>query len=122
MPKKILIIDDSATIRQQLRAFLEGHGYAVTDGDNGTAGLAKAGADTFDLVIVDVNMPGISGLEVIERLRKLPAYTKTPVFVLTTEATPAIMAQGKQVGATAWIVKPFKPEVLLKGVQKVLST
>lgn len=120
MTKRILVVDDSATIRQQLRVFLESNGFEVGEAENGQAALEAVRVESFNLLIVDVNMPGITGLELVERVRKLPAYAKIPVFVLTTESTQAIIAKGKEVGATAWIVKPFKPDILLKGIKKVL--
>ena len=121
MPKTILIVDDSSNIRQQLRLAIESPNYKIVEGCDGNAGLAQAKNTKVDLVITDVNMPGMTGLEMLGALRKLPGYASTPAFVLTTESNPTLVQQGKAVGATAWIVKPFKPEVLLKGIQKVLG-
>ena len=118
---KILIVDDSATIRMQLRGCLEPEGHDVTEADNGAVGLQRAKAGAFDLVIVDINMPVMSGLEMLEALREVPAARSVPAFVLTTESSKAMVARGKKCGATAWIVKPFKPELLVRGVAHVLS-
>ena len=71
--------------------------------------------------MVDVNMPMMNGIEMIGELRKVPGYEKTPIFVLTTESTTAMAQKGKEAGATAWLVKPFKAELVLKGIQKVLG-
>lgn len=121
MKKRILIVDDSDIIRQQLRLCLEPAGYEVIEGNSGEAGLKKAKEGPVDLVISDVNMPGISGLEMVAQIRQVPQHQKTPVFMLTTESSQAMAQKGKEVGATVWIVKPFKPEVLLRGVAKVVG-
>jgi two-component system chemotaxis response regulator CheY len=121
MSKTILVVDDSATVRQQVKAFLQTNDFIVVEGGNGVEGLSQAKSQQADLVMVDVNMPVMSGIEMIGELRKLPGYDKTPIFVMTSESTPAMAAKGKEAGATAWIVKPFKPELVLKGIQKVLG-
>lgn len=119
--KRILVIDDSITLLQQLEAFLTTHGFAVEKASDAHAGLDALRAGKFDLVFVDVNMPGMNGLEMIAEARKLPGYDKTPIFVLTTESTKGLMQRGKEAGATAWIVKPFKQDVVLKGIEHVLG-
>lgn len=122
MQAKILIVDDSATIRHQLRSCLMSAGYTVQEADNGATGLECAKNQDFDLMIVDVNMPVMNGLEMLKALREIEACKDTPAFVLTTESSREMVALGKQCGALAWIVKPFKPKVLLKGVAHVLAT
>ncbi|MBC7543083.1 MAG: response regulator [Candidatus Sericytochromatia bacterium] len=123
MTHAILVVDDSATVRQQLTSFLKNNGFEATAAENGTDALqqAQSRSKAFDMVVTDVNMPQMGGLEMIAALRLRPGYAKTPIFVLTTESTADIMAKGKALGATAWIVKPFKPEILLKGIHKVLG-
>ena len=121
MSAKILIVDDSATIRHQLRDCLEGAGYSVTEAENGALGLQKAKDEPIDMIIVDVNMPVMSGLEMLEHLRKVPDRAEVPAFVLTTESSKDMVARGKRCGATAWIVKPFKPKILVKGVAHILA-
>jgi two-component system chemotaxis response regulator CheY len=119
--KSILIVDDSASVRQQLRRALEAEGFTVSEAENGQRGLDLCREGPIDLLIVDVNMPVMDGLEMIGKLRDLSEYRKTPIFVLTTESGMATVKQGKAAGATAWIVKPVKPDVLLKGVRHVLG-
>jgi two-component system, chemotaxis family, chemotaxis protein CheY len=119
--KHVLVVDDSSTVRQQLEFFLEPEGYAITTAANAEEGLAAAATRQFDLCIIDVNMPGKNGLEMIRELRAVEGYKKTPMFVLTTESTKNIIDVGTEVGATAWIVKPFKQDLLLKGIRKVLA-
>ena len=119
-PKSILIVDDSPTVRQLLTTTLTGSGFAVVPAANGLEGLAWAKKQKFDLVISDVNMPVMTGLQMIVEIRKLGPYSKTPIFVLTTESG-ARVTEGKAAGASAWIVKPFKPESLLAAVKRAVG-
>jgi len=119
---KLLIVDDSTMLRDMLNYALNEGGYAdVIEAVDGVDGLAKAKATSFDLIITDVNMPNMDGLTLIEELRKMPQYSKTPILVLTTERSDEMKAKGKMAGATGWIVKPFVPDQLLKAVNIVLS-
>jgi two-component system, chemotaxis family, chemotaxis protein CheY len=120
MPR-ILIVDDSTTVRQQLKMFLEALGHQVTQAVDGVQGLEAAEQNSFDLMVVDVNMPIMNGLDMALAVRKLPQHKKTPIFMLTTESTKEIVAQGKAAGVNAWMVKPFKPEFLEKGINKMLG-
>lgn len=121
MPGKILIVDDSATVREQLRECIEEGGHSVTEAENGAIGLRKATDDSFDLLMVDVNMPVMGGLDMVESLRKIPEKAKIPVFILTTESSKDLVSRGKKCGVTAWIVKPFKKEFLMQGVTMILK-
>jgi len=119
---KILIVDDSAMLRDMLMYALNEGGYEdVVSATNGVEGLEKAKRDQYDLIISDVNMPEMNGLDMIKEVRKLPNYTKTPILVLTTERSEEMKQKGKQAGATGWIVKPFVPDQLLKVVNIVLN-
>jgi two-component system chemotaxis response regulator CheY len=122
MPQTVLVVDDSATMRQQTRTLLQTNGYTVVEAGNGAEGLEAAKGAAVGLVIVDVNMPVMNGIEMIGKLRKMDKYDKTPIFVLTTESSGNVVTQGKAAGATAWIVKPFNPQILLAAVKKVLPT
>ena len=121
MGNVVLIVDDSLVVRQQLRSVLEGDGFHVIEADSGETGLERAKENNADMLIIDVNMPGMNGLEMLGEVRKLSDHGKTPAFILTTESSAKLLKIGKRVGATAWIVKPFKPEILLKGIRKVLK-
>ena len=116
MPE-ILIVDDSPTARQQLRIILQGDDYNVTEAVDGEEGLSKAKLGDFDLIIADLNMPKLNGIQMIEELRKVPAIKETPIFLLTTEGSPEMAQKGKTAGANAWIVKPFNSSILLSAVQ-----
>jgi two-component system chemotaxis response regulator CheY len=122
LTRTILVVDDSRTIRQQTRVLLESHGFKVIEAGNGLEGLEEAKKVNVDLIIVDVNMPAMNGLEMIGHVRQLNGYAKTPIFVLTTEASGEIVRRGKAVGATAWVVKPFKAEVLIPAIRSVLKS
>lgn len=121
MSSMILVVDDSATIRHQVRTCLQDAGHTVIEAENGALGLQKAKDYPIDMAIVDVNMPVMNGLEMLANLRNIPGKESIPVFVLTTESSKDLVTRGKQHGATAWIVKPFKPDVLAKGVAHVLK-
>jgi two-component system, chemotaxis family, chemotaxis protein CheY len=121
MSQIVLIVDDSASVRRQLRRALESDGYSVVEAENGQRGIDAVNEGPVDLMIVDVNMPVMDGFEMIGKVRELEKHKRTPIFVLTTESGANTVKQGKALGATAWIVKPVKPEVLVKGIRGVLS-
>lgn len=122
MGKTILIVDDSASLRQVVGIALRGAGYDVIEAHDGQDGLNKARtAAKIHLVISDVNMPVMDGLTMVGEIKKLPAFKFTPVIMLTTESGQAMKAQGQGVGAKAWMVKPFKPDQMLMAVSKLLG-
>ncbi len=121
MAARILIVDDSATVRQQTSLLLRNAGYEVSMASNGTEGVERAKAGDYELMIVDINMPGMNGIEMIAAVRALPKYASIPIFVLSTESSKEMAAKGKKAGATAWMVKPFKPPIMLKAVEQVLA-
>jgi len=118
---RILAVDDSPSMRQMVSIALAGAGYEVEQACDGVEALAIAQKSRFDLVITDVNMPNMDGITLVRELRGKPNYKFVPLLVLTTEATPERKQQGKQAGATGWLVKPFNPERLLATIAKVLA-
>ncbi len=118
---KILAADDSASMRQMVSFTLKGAGYDVVDAVDGVDALSKAKSQSFDLVLSDVNMPNMDGIELVKNLRSLPNYKFTPILMLTTESGADKKMSGKQAGATGWIVKPFNPEQLLNTIKRVLD-
>jgi two-component system chemotaxis response regulator CheY len=120
MPRKILTVDDSTSIRQMVGFTLKQAGYEVTEAQDGKEGLARAQAGIADLIITDLNMPNMNGIEMITAIRQLPQYKFTPILMLTTESDESKKQAGRTAGATGWIVKPFNPDQLLKVIQKVL--
>lgn len=117
----ILAVDDSASLRQMVVFTLKSAGHQVSEAQDGIEGLEVAKRQSFDLVITDVNMPRMDGISMIRELRKLPAYRGTPLLMLTTESGADKKMQGKQAGATGWVVKPFNPDKLLTVIQRVLG-
>ena len=117
----ILAVDDSASMRQMVAFTLKGAGYNVVEAVDGVDALAKAKAQAFDCVVTDVNMPNKDGISLIKELRALPNYKFTPMLMLTTESGMDKKQQGKEAGATGWIVKPFNPDQLLKTIKKVMD-
>ena len=120
MAKTIMIVDDSISIRQVVGIALKGAGYDVIEGRDGQDALAKLTGQKIHLVISDVNMPNMDGISFVKALKALPSYRFTPVIMLTTESAESKKQEGKDAGAKAWVVKPFKPEVLLGAVQKLV--
>ena len=121
MNKHILVVDDSPSIRQMVQVTLTSAAYQVTTAEDGKAALDLCQTKQYDFVLTDQNMPRMDGLTLIKSLRKLTTYTRTPIVVLTTEASDSMKAQGRAAGATGWMVKPFDPEKLLTVAAKVLS-
>lgn len=121
MAKTILTVDDSASMRQMIKLTLTGAGYAVTEAADGTQGLAAAKAKAFDMVLTDLNMPGMDGVSMIKEIRKLSTFTGVPIVLLTTESDAEKKAMAKAAGATGWITKPFEPNQLLSVTKKVLG-
>jgi two-component system, chemotaxis family, chemotaxis protein CheY len=117
----ILAVDDSASMRQMVSFTLKGAGYNVVEAVDGVDALSKAKTQTFDCIVTDVNMPNKDGIALIKDLRALPNYKFTPMLMLTTESGMDKKQQGKDAGATGWIVKPFNPDQLLKTIKKVMG-
>lgn len=118
---KILAVDDSASLRQMVTCALQQAGHEVVEAGDGVEALDRARSTQADLVLSDVNMPEMDGLSLVRKLRELPEYRYTPVLMLTTESTPEKKQEGREAGATGWLVKPFDPEKLLSTVRRVLG-
>lgn len=121
MANTILIVDDSASMRQLVSFTIKEAGFGVLEAMNGKDALAKALSSRMDLVITDLNMPEMNGIELIKELRGREEYKFTPIVMLTTESQDGMKQAGKQAGASGWIVKPFKPDQLLELVKKFVK-
>lgn len=121
MTARILTVDDSASVRMTTKIALANAGYQVTEAVDGVDGLMQAKGASFDLIVTDLNMPNMNGLEMIEALRRSPEHTGLPIIFLTTESDGGMKARAKAAGATGWMTKPFDPEQLVKIVRKVLG-
>ena len=117
----IMTVDDSVSLRKLVAAALQSAGHNVTEAAGGQHALNEARSKAFDLVISDLNMPGMDGLALVGHLRKLPAYRSTPILILTTEMDPLKKQAAKAAGATGWLMKPFDPAQLLATIRKVLD-
>jgi two-component system, chemotaxis family, chemotaxis protein CheY len=116
----ILAVDDSISMRQLVAHTLAEAGFQVIEAVDGQDALAKAQTSQADLVLTDVNMPNMDGIELIRNLRQLPAYKFTPMLLLTTESADDKKAAGKAAGATGWLVKPFDPDQLISTINRVI--
>jgi two-component system, chemotaxis family, chemotaxis protein CheY len=120
MGKTILIVDDSASVRQVVGIALRGAGYTVIEGVDGKDALTKLDGQKIHLIISDVNMPNMDGITFVTEAKKLPAYKFTPVIMLTTESSEDKKKAGQAAGAKAWVVKPFQPPQMLAAVAKLV--
>ena len=119
--KTILIVDDSATMVMSVKNNLEIAGFNVETAEDGVKALAKLRAGIKpDLIITDINMPNMGGMELIKTVRALPGFRFTPILTLTTESQADKREEGKRMGATGWLVKPVGGGDLLKIVKQVL--
>jgi len=119
---KVLIVDDSSTVRQQVSLALTQAGFDVMEAVDGVAGAETIAAnDDINMVICDVNMPRMNGLEMLEKVKGEAKNDKLPILMLTTEGQPALIQKAKKAGAMGWIVKPFKAELLVAAVKKLTA-
>ncbi len=116
--KRALAVDDSATMRNLVKIALEAEGFTVDTAGNGQEALELAKKNNYDIVISDINMPVMDGLQFLKEFREI--NKRTPVLMLTTETEARKKEEAKRLGATGWIVKPFKPEDLVKVVKRVV--
>jgi len=118
---KILVIDDDPGIRRGLALILKTEGYDVTQAENGPAGLEVASAESPDLVLCDVSMPGMDGYAVVERLRAMPALASIPFIFLTARGERADVRKGMNLGADDYLTKPFTRTELIEAVAASLK-
>jgi two-component system, chemotaxis family, chemotaxis protein CheY len=118
---RILTVDDSLSMREMICFTLKSAGHDVAEAADGAAALKLAGAASFDLVLIDINMPGMDGLSLVRALRSRLEYRTTALLLLTTEASAERKQEGRAAGATGWIVKPFNPDQLNAVVHRVLG-
>jgi two-component system chemotaxis response regulator CheY len=120
MAKRILIVDDSASVRTVAGIALREAGYEVLEASNGQEGLSRLDGGKIHLIISDVNMPVLDGIGFLKEVKRHPSYKFTPVIMLTTEAGEDKKAEGRAAGAKAWIIKPFQPKIMLDAVSKLV--
>lgn len=120
MAKTIMVVDDSASLRNVVCIALKGAGYDVIEAADGRDALSKLTGQKVNLIVTDVNMPNMDGITLVREVKKLPKYKFTPIMMLTTESQPEKKQEGREAGAKAWLVKPFQPPVLLDAVSKLV--
>ena len=127
MPKKVILVDDSKTIlatAQMAMDELESSGQVTLTTYLNPAELLdmlQSGQEDYDMLISDINMPQLNGLDLAQTLKQDPAFKHKPILILTTESSAEMKAQGKAIGVTGWLVKPFSNEKLVKAVSMVLG-
>lgn len=121
MPKKVLVVDDSRSVRKLVEFTLKDRGFQVTTAEDGQEALELILKEQFDAVILDINMPRLDGFEYLRRIRANDALASIPVVMLTTEGQEVDKEQATMLGATAYMVKPFKPTSLLKLMEEILT-
>ena len=119
MPKTILIVDDSSSLRTVVRLALVRAGYEVLEAGDGIEGLEQLEKGRVNLIVSDVNMPRMDGIAFVRKLKENARHKFTPVIMLTTEGQDAKKAEGRAAGAKAWMLKPFSPSTLLNAVSKL---
>ncbi len=120
MSKRILIVDDSATVRQQVGQALQQAGFEVIEAVDGVHGAEIIGCTPdIAVVICDVNMPRMNGIDMVHQVKQDPTNASLPIVMLTTEGQPALIKKAKEAGAKGWIIKPFKAVQLIAAVQKL---
>lgn len=123
MSARIMVVDDSMMIRQQVGRTLTQAGFSVVDAVDGEDAYKKLASLTdISLLVCDVNMPRMSGIELLEKLKNESRLTKTNVVMLTTEGQSEMVQRAKALGAKGWIIKPFKPELLVAAAKKLTAT
>ena len=118
---KVLLVDDDDAVRTMMSLTLEHKGFEVVPATNVTEALKLITTESFDVLITDLNMPNMDGIQMIAAIRKLPGYPFTPILMLTTESQAGKKDEGRKAGATGWIVKPFDGEKLIAAVQKLVK-
>ena len=119
MLKKIMTVDDSPTVRKVLKMALSGAGYQVIEANDGQEAVDKLAQTNIDLLVTDLNMPNMGGVELIKLVRQQPGKRFMPIIMLTSEAQKEMKTAGKKAGASGWVTKPFRPEQLLSVIQMV---
>ena len=118
---KILTVDDSKVIRDLVEAVLIESGHEVVTADDGVEGLNATRAEQFDMILSDINMPNMTGISMVSKIRRLEGYEYTPIIMLTTESSDFKKEKAKKTGATGWLQKPFDPDRLMKAVNKLVN-
>jgi two-component system chemotaxis response regulator CheY len=118
--KLIMVIDDSVSLREVVGISLRSAGYEVIEACDGKDALSKLNGRKVQLMICDVNMPVMDGISFVKEVKQLPRHRYVPIIMLTTESRESRKVEGQLAGAKAWVVKPFRPEQMLRAVSKLI--
>ena len=119
--KLIMVIDDSVSLREVVGISLRTAGYEVIEACDGKDALSKLNGRKVQLMICDVNMPVMDGISFVKEVKQLPRHRFVPIIMLTTESRESRKVEGQLAGAKAWVVKPFRPEQMLRAVSKLIQ-
>jgi two-component system chemotaxis response regulator CheY len=120
--KKVLVVEDSAAIRAMIVSIVETLPDIVcVDAEDGLAALKALPSERFDAILTDINMPGLTGLELISFVRCHPNYKQIPIIIISTEKTEADRERGLSLGASDYITKPFAPNDLQRVIRQHLN-
>lgn len=118
MAKKILVVEDSRAFRQQIVITLEREGFQTVEAGDGSEGVKKLKSESFDIAVVDVNMPNLNGLDMVSQVKSDNVY-QGPIIMLTTEGERDVISKGRDLGIDCWMVKPFDPTALVEAIKKL---
>ena len=122
MTKRILVIEDTEDNRQILGDLLSNAGYELIEAVDGLEGVATAEREQPDLILMDIQLPGIDGYEATRRIRKIPALAKVPIIAVTSYALSGDEAKTREAGCDGYVAKPYSPRQLLAKVREFLPS
>jgi len=120
MNKTILVVDDSYSIRKSVSFFLTEAGFEIISAEDGQKALSFFDGRKIDLLLTDLHMPNMNGIELIKNVRELESYKRLPILLLTTETLKNKKLEAKKAGATGWLNKPFDQEKLYNVINKLV--
>ncbi|WP_416885477.1 response regulator transcription factor [Marinospirillum sp.] len=118
---KVLVVDDEPNILLSLEFLMQQAGFDVATAEDGETALSQISQQTPDLILLDISLPGISGFEVLEKLRRQPAYQRLPIVMLTAHGREVEREKGLALGADDYITKPFSTQLLVEKVKQLLG-
>jgi two-component system chemotaxis response regulator CheY len=121
MRKTVLVVDDAGVVRQMNALTLKKEGFDVVEAVDGKDALLKILETKFDLVVTDINMPEMDGIELIKQIRIMKQHKFIPIIVISTLSQEEKVKEGKMAGASGWIFKPYKAKQLIDSVRKFIA-
>jgi two-component system, chemotaxis family, chemotaxis protein CheY len=119
--RTILVVEDSALLLQMVSTVIETHGFEVLGARGAREAMEIMDGRPIDLVITDLIMPEVDGIELARSIRSLDAYQSTPILMLTTQSGAGIKKEGRAAGINCWMLKPFSPTALMAMIRKMLA-